>query len=37
MSKLIHFVTGGKFFGLDQKTSRYYEVFLMLRRVITSG
>ena len=37
MSKLIQFVTGGEFFGLDQKTSRYYEVFLMLRWVIVSG
>ena len=37
MSNLIHFVTGGEFFGLDQKTSRYCEVFLMLRWVIVSG
>lgn len=31
MGKLFYFVTGGRFFGLDQKTSRYCEVFIMLR------
>lgn len=31
MGKLFYFVTRGRFFGLDQKTSRYCEVFIMLR------
>ncbi len=39
MGKLYYFVTGDRFFGLDQKTSRYCEVFIMLLRlfILTSN